>query len=150
MPSSTDNNGDKPITQITRDQMAQTDHDQLVRLSVMLQTIMDGQARLEQQIKDLVTGQATTIAAWEAQSKAVHEAQDIRIRKLEDIGTLWVPKGIAYEKEREETLKRIEALEDRNNQFLGGWKTFVFIGGVLAGLSGLIISIINIFVHTHS
>lgn len=145
-----DNDGNKSFTQTTRDVMAASDHDQLVRHSVMLQAIVDGQARLEQQIKDLITGQAQALATWEATSKAVHDTQDNRIRKLEDIGTLWVPKGIAYERERSEILKRIEGLENSKSLFVGGWKIFLFIGGILAGIAGLAISIINIFVHIHS
>ncbi len=144
MPSSIDNDGNQPFTQTTRDVMAASDHDQLVRHSVMLQTILEGQARLENQIKDLITGQAQALATWEATSKAVHDTQDSRIRKLEDIGTLWVPKGIAYETEKLELLKRIEALENNNNKFAGGWKIVVIITGTIMGILSFIYMISQI------
>src|SRR5438876_7345928 len=88
-----DNNGDQPLTQTTRDTMAQNDHDKLVEYGVMLQNIMAGQIRLENQIKDLIQGQATALASWEVSSKLIHDTQDIRLRKLEDLATQYVPLG---------------------------------------------------------
>lgn len=149
MSNPTDNNGNQPFTQVTRDTMAQADHDKLVEYGVLLKTIVEGQTRLEQQIKDLITGQAQALASWEAQSKAVHEAQDTRIRKVEDLAVIYVPKMQVFESDIEKLKEDIQYFKDNNNKFLGGWKTFIFIGGVLAGTAGLIISIINILTHTH-
>lgn len=145
MTNSTDNNGNQPLTQISRDTMAQNDHDKLVEYGVMLQNIMAGQLRLEQQIKDLIQGQATALASWEASSKAIHDTQDLRIRKLEDLGTQYVPIANENVTKIQDLDKRMKSLEDNRSFLSGGWKTFLFIGGILAGLTGLIISIINIF-----
>lgn len=145
--NATDNNGNQPVTQITRDQMAQNDHDKLVEYGVMLQNIMSAQLRLETQIKDLITGQAQALAAWEASSGATHDAQDKRIRAIEDLATVWVPKAQSFDIDIIQLKKDIQAFKDNDNKFLGGWKTLVFIGGIVAGIAGFIISIVDIIVH---
>ncbi len=146
MVNSTDNNGSQPFTQVSRDTMAQNDHDKLVEYGVMLQNIMSGQLRLETQIKDLIQGQATALASWEASSKAVHDAHDLRIRRIEDLATQYIPIANECVTKIQELERRSTSLETDRSFLKGGWKTFLFVGGVLAGISGLIISIINIFI----
>ncbi len=140
-------NGNKPVNQFTRDTMAQADHDKLIEYGVILKTIVEGQTRLEVQIKDLLTGQAQALASWEATSKAIHDAQDSRIRKMEDLASEWIPRSTGFIQDVEKLKKDVQILKDNDNKFLGGWKTLVFIGGVVAGLAGLIISIIDISTH---
>lgn len=147
MPHATDNNGGQPVTQQTRDTMAQNDHDQLVRLTVMMQTIMDGQARMEQQIKDVITTQAAALASWETQSKIDSQAQDIRIRAIEDLASRYVPMVDTITGDITKLKIDVQLFKDNDNKFLGGWKILVFIGGILAGVIGLIISLIDIIVH---
>ena len=140
-------NGDKPVNQFTRDTMAQADHDKLVEYGILLKTIVEGQVRLEAQIKELITGQAQALASWEAKSNAIHDAQEIRLRKLEEATIEWIPKGTVGLQKIEKLETDIQTFKDNDNKFLGGWKTLVFIAGIIAGLSGLIISIVDIFVH---
>lgn len=144
MSNAADNNGNQPLTQQTRDSMAQNDHDEIVRQSVMLQTIMTAQTRLEQQIKDLIQGQATALAAWEAQNRTFHDAQDTRLRKLEDIGTQWLPRAIEYETWRDKIGARLEVLEDGKIAFFGGWKAVIFIVGGFMGIISFIFMISQI------
>jgi len=145
MPSSTNNNGGQPLTQVSRDTMAQNDHDKLVEYGVLLQNIMAGQIRLETQIKDLIQGQATALAAWEASSKAVHDAQDSRLRKLEDLATQYVPMVNELTARTKNLEDAAEGLKNTRSAFVGGWRTALFIGAIISGIAGLIISIINIF-----
>lgn len=139
-------NGDKPVTQITRDQMAQSDHDKLVEYGVMLQNILSSQTRLEQQIKDLINGQATALASWEATSKAIDDALDSRIRKIEDLAVQYVPLAQQFEIRIKTLESGVQEFRDKKNEFLGGWKTIVFVGAIIAGVSGLALSIIDVFI----
>jgi len=145
MGNATDNNGDQPFTQVSRDTMAQNDHDKLVEYGVMLQNIMAGQLRLETQIKDLIQGQATALASWEASSKAVHDTQDLRIRKMEDLATQYIPIGNESVNRLNDHETRIKSLEGNRSFLSGGWRTLLFVGSIIAGLTGLVISIVNIF-----
>lgn len=139
-----DTNGSKPLTQQTRDTMAQTDHDKLVEYGVMLQTIMAGQLRLEQQIKDLVSGQSTALASWEATSKAIHETQDARIRKLEDLSNKYIPEYIS----KIDSMERdIDLIKEGKSEVLGGWKATVMIFGAMAGFASFIWIISQLVFH---
>lgn len=137
-------NGNKPVNQFTRDTMAQNDHDKLVEYGVLLKTIVEGQSRLEQQIKDLINGQASALSSWEITSKAIHDTQDMRLRKLEDLATVYAPKADDIEKRVILLEAGMLTIRDKKNEFLGGWKTVAFIASLIAGALGIIFALANV------
>ncbi len=144
MTNPTNNNGDQPVTQVTRDQMAQTDHDQLVRVTVMLQTLLDSQGRVEQQIKDLNNNQQASFTAWDAKSEAAHIAFDLRLRKMEDLATVYVPKAQAFELSINQLQTAVQKFKDDSNRFLGGWKAVVLLIGGVGGIISFLFMITQI------
>lgn len=141
-------NGSQPVTQVTRDQIAQADHDKLIELSVVLKTILDGQTRLEQQIKDLIQGQSTALATWEAKSSAAHESHDTRIRKLEDYATQYIPLQQAARIEYEDFKKRVVNLEINQTEMTSGWKAILFFCGTIGGVVSFLWLIVQLVTHT--
>ena len=144
-----DTRGNQPLTQQTRDTMAQTDHDKLVEYGVMLQNIMLGQTRLEQQIKDLIQGQATSLATWEATSKAVHDSLDLRVRKLEDLSMQYLPIVNAFELRIKTIETNVQSLSDNKNQVVAGWKVTIWLIGSMAGFASTIWIILQLLFHLH-
>lgn len=135
---SPDNPGTLPITQVTRDQIAQGDHDKLVEYGVMLQNIMSAQLRLEQQIKELIQGQAAALTAWETSSKIVHDAQDSRIRKMEDLAVQYVPMANDFMIRIKTLEQSFQVLNDSKQEIIGGWRFAVWIAGSMAGFASTI------------
>ena len=123
---------------------AQTDHDKLVEYGVMLQTIMSGLTRLEQQIKDLIQGQAASLASWEASSKAIHDDQEKRIRKIEDLAIQYVPIGDDLVKRMGRVEGDIQQLKDNKIEIIGGWKTVMLICGSIAGFLSFLYLLFNL------
>jgi hypothetical protein len=139
--------GNQPLTQQTRDNMAQTDHDKLVEYGVMLSNIMAGQIRLEAQIKDLIQGQASSLASWEATSKTVHDAHDSRIRKIEDFTVQYIP-TITELLPRTKALEiTIQGLIDSKTEVIAGWRAIVMIFGAMAGFASFIWIVSQLFFH---
>lgn len=142
--NTSENDGNQPFSQMTRDVLATNDHDEIVRHSVMLKTIIDAQIRLETQIKDLIAGQVAALTSWEASSKVIHDAQDIRIRKLEDLSVQYVPLGNELDEKMKKVIVDIQSLRENKSEIIGGWKAFLFIIGGVGGLIGGVYTVINI------
>lgn len=139
--------GTLPVSQQTRDQMAQTDHDKLVEYGVMLSTIMSSLARLEQTIKEVVAGQASALASWEATSKTVHEEQDKRIRKLEDLLLTYIPLGDDLQKRMHMAEHELQILKDNKSELFGGWRVIVWISSSIMGVASFLYIIFNALQH---
>ena len=131
-------NGTVPPTQISRDVMAQSDHDAVVRLEVMLQTVLSGQTRLEQQIKELIQRQVAALATFEVQAKIRYDALDVRIRKIEDLAVQYVPMAQDFETRINKNEDSIASFASNRTEIVGGWKTLAWIAGATIFLTTLV------------
>lgn len=129
--------------------MQQQDHDAITKLTVLVETVLAEIKAIKEQMKEAQLGTAKIIAAMEAKWSQTHDGLDHRVRNLEKAAAEAIPEHSDMKNDIKDVISKVEDLKAGKNQFLGGWKTITFVFGSLAGLIGLILSLITA-IGTHS
>lgn len=126
------------ITEESRSGLSQVDHDQITRLTVLVETVLTKITGVETQLKDAMTTQTQALTALDLKTTTNHNNLEMRLRKMEDLATQYVPLAATYSTNINSLQKDVEILKTNRSEVIASWKIVVWIIGSMAGFASFI------------